>query len=134
MSVFKTFKFYANTIDGRIQRQPKVFNIECQDVKPIGRQVVRNYNGNECIEAIDVFLVWSRGQLLGSTAFTTLDEFLTYRNASCQSICTLPLFTVNNCLTQLAGCNIQFYTCKQFELTDINNCNFSLWGCPIILN
>lgn len=133
MSQFKTFKFYAKTIDGRIQRQPKEFNINCESVTPVGKQVVRNYNGNECIEAVSVFLVWSRGQLLGSLEFNSLDDFLTYRNASCQNVCTLPLLTVNGCLAQIDGCNVQFYTCKQFELT-INNCNFTLWGCPVILN
>lgn len=132
MSVFKTFKFYAKTIDGKIQRSPKVFNIECECVTPIGRQVIRDYNGNECIEAVSVFLVYSRGQLLGSTDFKSLDEFLTYRNAGCRNVCTLPYLTINNCIAQINGCNVQLYTCGEFEAT-IFNCNLTMYGCNVVL-
>lgn len=83
MGSFSTFKFTADTIDGCILEFPKEFDLRCDKVNPIGETIIRQYDGNECIVAREVFLVYYCGQTFGTTQFKTLDQFLAYRNASC---------------------------------------------------
>jgi|GEM_PF-5414258 hypothetical protein len=104
MAIFKTFKFWANTIDGQIQSCPVLFHLECDKVKPIQYDVVRMFDGNECIMAIKVYLVYYCGQLLGSTMFKTLDDFLAYRNSNCGA-------SVNECNLMWNGCALMEGNC-----------------------
>ena len=83
MAGFSTFQFTASTINGAILQFPQLFYLRCNLVIPIKRDIVRQFDGNECIVARKVFLVMYQGQLLGSTDFCSMDEFLNYRNASC---------------------------------------------------
>lgn len=106
----KHFKFVADTIDGVIQRCPQPFNLECSQVTPIGVDIIRNYDGNECINAINVFLVYYSGQVLGSTYFKTLDQFLQYQTANCRASTSDCLLTVNGCFVTINGC---FVTIKR---------------------
>lgn len=132
MSQFKTFKFTANTIDGKILEFPQIVNLRCDMVKPLGNEVIRQFNGNECIVAKKVYLVFYDGHVYGTTQFNSLDSFLLYRNANCKPFCKLPYFTLNNCFFTLGGCQIQFGSCTDQSL-GTGGCGFTLAGCEIKL-
>ena len=103
MSVFKTIKFTASTIDGVIQAFPQTLNLRCEWVTPVGKQVVRNYNGSECIRVIDVFLIYYCGQSLGTLDFNNADDFINYLNTTCNP-CKQTSFTINGCYALVNGC------------------------------
>lgn len=100
MSGYKTFKFIADTIDGQIQQSPKLFYLRCDEVKPIGNSVVRQFDGNECINAMKVYLVYYRGQLLGSKGYQTAEHFFNFMQSECKE-CGV---TINGCLITINGC------------------------------
>lgn len=102
---YKTISFIADTIDGRILEFPKQFYLRCSFIRPQQVQVVRNYTGTECIEAITVFLIYYDGQLLGSKCWKSFDSFMRFYRAACQGQGTCNLL-VNGNLLQLNGCNL----------------------------
>ncbi len=104
MSVFRTVKFTARTIDGVIQEFPETFNLICGQITPVGRQIVRNYNGNECILNVNVFLIYYGGQSLGSIDFETADQFIEYVNNGCNSGCAKEYLEMNGCYALVDGC------------------------------
>lgn len=107
MSGFSTIKFTANTIDGNIEEFPVTFDLLCKSVQPIGVNIIRQFNSNECIRAIKVFIVYYRGQNLGSTQFKSMSEFLQYF----QSVCQTPKFcgiTYNGCDLTYNSCNLKY--------------------------
>lgn len=99
----KWFKFYADTIDGKILPCPELFYLECDKVKPISYDTVRMFDQNECILAKNVYLVYYCGQLLGSNMFKTLDQFLAYRNAGCNP--------QKECNLNYNGCSLIYNNC-----------------------
>lgn len=107
MGKFSTFTFTASTIDGKILEFPQVFYLRCNLVTPLGCDIVRQYNGNECIVARKVFQVMYQRQLLGSTQFTDLTSFLLYRNNQCNQSTNCYL-TYNNCVLIYNGCSLQY--------------------------
>lgn len=102
MSTYKTFKFIAETIDGVIQEFPKEFYLRCEQVIPIGASQVRNYNGTECIQVMNVFLVQYNGQLLGNTCIKDKSQFVQFFNARCR----WDYILLNGCNLQLNGCDL----------------------------
>ena len=99
------YKFIADTVDQKILEFPKEYYLNCGEAKPIGYQTVRNYDNNECIVARNVFLIMYRGQLLGSTAFRTTDDFINYQNSNCYQRGTC-LLTINGCYALVNGCGL----------------------------
>lgn len=97
------FKFTAHTIDGKIQEFPQQFQLHCGLVNPIGVQVVREYNGNECIVAMKVFLIMYGGQLLGNKCYESFTGFMQELKAVCYGMGNLQ---VNGCNLRLNGCNL----------------------------
>lgn len=104
MGKFSTFIFTANTIDGKILEFPQIFYLRCNLVTPLGCDIVRQYNGNECIVARKVFQVMYQGQLLGSSQFKDLSSFLLYRNNQCNPVA--------NCDIIYNGCNLVYNGCS----------------------
>ena len=97
------FKFTADTIDNKIQEHPKQFQLHCDLIKPIGIQVVRDYNGSECIQAMTVFLIMYGGQLFGNICYESYAGFFQEWKAVCYGTGTLQ---VNGCNLRLNGCNL----------------------------
>lgn len=104
---FQTFQFTADTIDGKILEFPKIFDLQCACVKPLGTDIIKQFNKTECIVAKKVFLIYCDGQVFGSTQFTNVGQFIQYLNNACQPQLHCTLF--------LGGCQILFNGC--FVLT-----------------
>ena len=100
--VYRTFSFTADTIDGKIQQFPKQFYLRCGQVTPIGAQTVRQYTGTECIQAMNVFVIYYNGQLLGSKCFRDVLQFLQYF----KSVCEYNYFLLNGCYMTINGCQV----------------------------
>lgn len=103
MSVFKTFQVTISTINGRILEFTQQIDFRCNLAMPIGLQVVRQFDGNECIKARKVFLIEYDGQLFGTLQFKTLEDFLNYRNNNCRPI--------PDCRITYNGCYIMYNNC-----------------------
>jgi hypothetical protein len=100
------FYFVADTIDGKIKDFPPSFWLECDEMKYIGFQDVRNYNGNECIQVMRVLVVYYQGQLLGTRRYKTQEEFNQERKGICYKVyCE---FLVNGCNMVLNDCEFQY--------------------------
>jgi hypothetical protein len=97
------FKFTANTLDGRILEFPKVVNMLCDKVIPLYQDIVKAYDKDECIVAREVYLVNYGGHLYGTTDFTTMDEFVSYRNSNCRCV-----LVNGNCVITYNGMPILF--------------------------
>lgn len=57
--------------------------MRCDLVIPLYQDIVRAYDQNECIVARKVYLVSYGGHLYGTFDFTTMAEFVDYRNRNC---------------------------------------------------
>jgi len=95
----------AKTVNGQILEFPQTFQLNCSILKPLGKQVVRQYNGNECIVAVKVFMVQAGNQLLGTNQFETTFDFINYVNVNCA-----PAYS-NTCYITLNGCNLTLNGC-----------------------
>lgn len=102
---FNIFQFVAKTVDGDIKDFPKIEYFQCGLIRPIGNQVVREYDGNECIRAVKVFLVWYGGHLFGREGFTDMADFVRELNGVCQPSGKC-IITINGCAVTVNGCNI----------------------------
>lgn len=100
-------KIAAKTVNGNILQSPQTFELNCSILTPIGNQVVRQYNGNECIVAVKVFLIQAGKQLLGSLQFKGMNDYLTYINANCTEIGDCYL-AENGCFTTINGCLLKY--------------------------
>jgi hypothetical protein len=96
--------FIANTVNGQILEFPQKFELNCATVTPIGVDVVRQYDGNECINATKVFLFYSRGQVLGTKQFENTNDFINYVNSECKDKAINCKVTINSCFTTINGC------------------------------
>ena len=131
---YKTFTFIADTIDGKIQEFPVAFDLRCEWAKPLGCDIVKQFNKNQCIVAKKVFLIYYAGQVFGSTQFTSVAQFVMYMNNSCRIFCTPAFFTIDNCKLSLYGCDVQFYVPCPKKPILINGCNLTINGCNLVLN
>lgn len=130
----KYFTFIADTIDNKIQEFPVAFNLLCGKVKPLGCDIVKQFNKTECIVAKKVFQVYYQGQVFGSTQFTSVAQFVMYMNNACKVFCTPANLTINNCYLNLNGCQVKLYVkCPQRNLL-VNKCNLTINGCNLVLN
>lgn len=107
MAVFSTIKFHANTVDGDIMNAPVSFDLQCKLVRPIGSTIIRQFNNNECIRAIRVFLIYYEGQNLGTTQFKTMDEFIKYLNNTCNPVKDCGLIYLG-CPLTVNGCQLKY--------------------------
>ena len=100
-------KIIAKTVNGNILQFPQTFELNCSILVPIGNQVVRQYDGKECIHAVKVFLIQAGNNLLGTLQFKGMNDYLTYINANCteNGVCFLSL---NGCFLTLNGCLIKY--------------------------
>lgn len=96
---FSIFQFTANTLDGKILEFPLSINMRCDLVIPLHQDIVKDYDKDECIVARKVYLVSYGGHTYGSFDFTTLEEFVEYRNSSCMEEC---------CYVTIGGCYVTF--------------------------
>lgn len=83
MFEYRTFKFTAHTIDGKILEFPYSFWMRCDLVTPLYQDIVRAYDKNECIVARKVYLVSFGGHLYGTEDFTNMPDFVAYVKANC---------------------------------------------------
>lgn len=102
---YSTFQFVADTIDGKILEFPQTFQLRCDLVVPLYQDVVRQFDGNECIVARRVYLIFYQGQVLGSKQFTTMPQFVNYRNSNCG-------IEANVCNVSFFGCPVTFNGCQ----------------------
>lgn len=98
----RTFKFTADTIDGKIQEFPQQFELRCDLVKPLGKEVVRQHNGSECIQAMKVFLIYYNGQAFGNRCHESMAEFVTFL----RSVCYTDYLGLNGNRMTLNGCDL----------------------------
>lgn len=103
MADFSTFLFTANTLDGKILEFPLPVNMRCDLVVPLYQDIVRDYDKDFCIVARKVYLVSYGGHVYGTLDFTTMQQFVDYRNVSCglqQGCCFI---TFNGCYITFNG-------------------------------
>src|ERR1700734_166816 len=132
---YKTFIFLADTVDGKILEFPKVFNLRCDLVKPLGCDIIRQYTKTECSVAKKVFLIYYAGQVFGSTQFTGVAQFVLYMNNACRVFCVPAIVTENNCLKQWYGCNVTiFQQCPGGYNFTRYGCNVTRNNCQVVLN
>ena len=132
---YKTFIFLADTVDGKILEFPKVFNLRCDLVKPLGCDIIRQYTKTECIVAKKVFLIYYAGQVFGSTQFTGVFQFTQYMNNACTVFCTPAIVTENGCLKQWYGCNVTiFQNCPDGYGFTRYGCSVTRYDCQVVLD
>lgn len=130
----KYFTFIADTINGKIQEFPVAQNLKCSCAKPLGVDIIRQFNKTECIVAKKVFLIYCDGDVFGSTQFSSVAQFIMYLNNACREFCTPANITINKCYLILNGCQVKiFVKCPERPLT-INKCNITINGCNLVLN
>lgn len=104
-----TIKFIAQTINGHIEEFPKSFDLWSDQVIPVGDSIVREFNGNECIRNIKVFLIFYGGQSLGTTQFDNADDFIAYLNASTVTpACPSTYLEIGGCFALVGGCQLLY--------------------------
>ncbi len=99
----KRFQFTYDTLDQKILKSPVTGWFDCSLVDPQGCFVVREYDGNECIVAMRVFLIYYQGHVYGSKQFFSLDDFINYVNANCVEVL--------QCKVNFQGCQLVFNDC-----------------------
>lgn len=98
----RQFTFVADTVDGKIQEFPQKYYLDCGRMSPQGTSIVRNFDGNECIQAMSVFLVYYDGHLFGSRCYKSMDDFVQARKARCFTDYLL----LNGCGLELNDCGL----------------------------
>lgn len=130
----KYFTFIADTINGKIQEFPVAQNLLCGKVKPLGCDIIKQFNKTECIVAKKVFLIYYGGDVFGSTQFSSVAQFVMYMNNSCRIFCTPANLTINKCYLDLNGCQVQLYVPCPTRRLSVNTCNLTINGCNLVLN
>lgn len=128
------FTFIADTINGKIQEFPVAVNIRCELAKPLGCDIIKQFNKTECIVAKKVFLVYYAGDVFGSTQFNSVAQFVSYMNNACREFCTPAYLTIDRCYLDLYGCHVQIYNNCPTRPLLVNRCNLKINGCRLILN
>lgn len=125
----KTFAFLADTINGKIQESPVTVLMKCEQVSPVGRQTVRDFDIDYCIVATDVYLVLYNGDTYGTHQFKTFDEFQSYIGGKCKCcdlVCNLTI-GFDCCLATINGCTL-------FIQASQTKCQFFIGGCRAQIN
>ncbi len=92
---------------------------KCGDVKPLGEEIVRNFDANECILAKKVYLLYVNGEVLGTTQFRNLDEFLAYQQSSCVKCGSCDIL-IDGCYMYIDGCLVECTKCEDVNLMYYN--------------
>lgn len=133
-ALFRSFEFIAETRDGKILEFPEVYIFQCEKARPLGFDIVRQFNKTECIVAKKVLLVFYQGHVFGTTRFAGVADFINYMNNVCKPFCTPDYFTINGCNMRLNGCNARmFFPCPERTLT-LYGCGLRINGCELRLN
>lgn len=104
---YAVFELQISTVNQQILEHPIVQWFRCDLVLPQNLQVVRNFNGNECIVATKVFLFNYAGDLFGTKEVNTVAEFIAIRNARCDRTCCYVL-SPDGCYITVNGNRVTF--------------------------
>lgn len=131
----KSFQFLADTINGAIQEFPALFYFPCDQVTPLGIQIVRDFDEDLCIIAKRVYVIRYGQDLFGSSKLNNLSDFLQLQSAGCGvCACTVCPALINGCFVLMNGCTVDMCNgCSTHEIT-MNNCFVLLNGCQALLN
>ena len=99
-----TFKLQISTIDNNILEFKKGMWFNCDLVVPLGVQVIRMYDKSECIVSKKVYLFGYQGHRYGLEDFSTMDQFIDYRNFHC-----LSCLTYEDCYLTFGGQSLSLY-------------------------
>lgn len=106
----KTIKITVQVLDGQILETPLTIGIDCDKIKPIGMQTIRNFwKVTGCIVALDVFLVYVNGKIFGLKDYDH-DSFMEFYYAQCKC-CNESQFCfllINGCDATVNGCGLVF--------------------------
>lgn len=130
----KSLQFIADTIDGEIQATPGIFDFPCDQITPIGINVVKSFDEDLGIIAKRVFVIQYNNHSFGSTQFKSLSDFNQYRGIECVCCGCVECYPyINLCEISINGCIVQMCGCKYHDAL-INNCQILLNGCNVRLN
>jgi hypothetical protein len=104
----KAFSFLADTINGAIYDSPVTVIMKCDEIRPIGLEVVRGFDPDYCIVAVQVFLVLSGTDTYGTTQFKSFDDYQNFVNSKCRRCPKVCLFLINGCQATINGCFATF--------------------------
>lgn len=107
----KKFKITVCIIDGQLLRSNQTLWFNCDLVTPLGVQEIREYDKKECIKVRKAYMFMHEGRRFGSFDFTTLQQFLDYRNINCvddgDNCCRI---TFNGCILTYGGNPVTYGT------------------------
>jgi len=129
-SNYGTFQFTADVVNGKILEFPKTFYLQCSCVKPLGTDIIRQYSKTQCIIAKKVFLIYCSGEVLGSSQFTGVAQFVQYVNNSCNPPVPCGV-TINGCSAMIAGCNVVLSISGQTCALTLAGCSATINGCSL---
>lgn len=129
----KSFQFIADTINGVIQEFPAPFYFPCDQIVPLGVQIVRDFDDDLCIVAKRVYVIRYGQDLFGSSSFNSLTGFLQYMKALCNCCPTAINCDVlfNGCALLFNGCEIQLGGCRGNYTFIMNGCDITINGCTV---
>lgn len=104
----RTITITAEVVNGSFLLKPAVYNLPCNQVHPVGFQVMRTYDQSMCVVAKNVYLLRVGENVLGTTQFKTKEQFLQYKAGQCaccsdQEDCYIQ---VDGCYATINGCRI----------------------------
>lgn len=125
------FKITVSVKNEVLLETPQTLWFDCDQVIPLGEQVVRQYNSSECIVSRKAYLFSYLGVRFGSFDFQTLDDFINYRNTNCtivpKSDCCI--LTHGGCVLTFKGVPI---TSDRQPISEC--CTLTYGGCSITYN
>ncbi len=101
------FKITICIEGGNLLASTKDVWVDCDQVIPLGVQVIRQANSSECFVARNAYMFSFQGVLYGSFSFNTLQEFIDYRNTNCipRECCTI---LVHGCILTYKGKPVKY--------------------------
>lgn len=99
------FKITICIEGGNLLVSTKDIWVDCDQVVPLGVQVIRQANSSECFVARNAYMFSFQGILYGTFSFNTLQEFVNYRNDNCVSTTgdDCCILTFNGCALTFKG-------------------------------
>lgn len=104
----KSLLFEAEYVNEEFISKPKRYFLDCSKILPIGVDIIRCFDEEANIVAKRLFLIQIGVEIIGTTKFSSLRDFLQYMHAGCQ------------CCGGDAGCGIY-----------IDNCQLTINGCVV---
>ena len=125
------FKITICIENGNLLASTKDVWVDCNQVVPLGEQVIRESNSSECFVARKAYMFSFLGVLYGTFLFKTLQEFVNYRNDNCVST------TVDDCcILTYKGCALTFKGVPITSSIHPSNqcCSLTYKGCLLTFN